>query len=173
MIGWWPGYNFSVVARSLLIRTINLGLPWDYNELHVAKISLFATSALTAGKQPLYCMGGRPLRIGENASISSIQLCARGISDAVIQSSPCCGRTSSQFAEECHLPHASPARSQGTTGREPHMTRVRAFWSAERCFKIWTPPTWARMDRPVCRPFVSYISTSIPTSTTWAGGTPK
>ena len=80
--GWLPGlirsqstkflhdrlvvwHNFSVVARSLLKGTINLGLPWDFNELHVAKISLFATSAITAGKQPLYCMGpSRPLRIG-------------------------------------------------------------------------------------------------------------
>jgi hypothetical protein len=92
MIGWCPGHNFSVVARSLLIGTINLGLPWDFNELHVAKISPFATSALTAGKQPLYCMGRADLCVsGETASISSIQLCARGISDAVIQSSPAAG----------------------------------------------------------------------------------
>jgi hypothetical protein len=56
MLGGWPGHNFSVVARSLLIGTINLGLPWDFDDLHVAKISLFATSALTAGKQALYCM---------------------------------------------------------------------------------------------------------------------
>lgn len=36
----------------------------------------------------------------------------------VIQSSPFCGRTSSQFAEACHLPHASPrpgAHCSGTT----------------------------------------------------------
>ena len=71
MIGWWPGHNFSVVARSLLIGTINLGLPWDFNELRVAKISRFATSALTAGKQPLSCMGRADLCVsGETASIS-------------------------------------------------------------------------------------------------------
>ena len=87
--GWLPGlirsqstkflhdrlvvwHNFSVVARSLLIGTINLGLPWDFNELHVAKISLVATSALIPGKQPLYCMGRADLCVsGEAASISS------------------------------------------------------------------------------------------------------
>jgi hypothetical protein len=56
MIGRWPGHNFSVAARSLLMGEINLGLPRDFNKLRVAKISRFATSALTAGKQPLYCM---------------------------------------------------------------------------------------------------------------------
>jgi hypothetical protein len=71
MIGWWPGHNFSVVARSLLISTINLGLPRDFNELRVAKISRFATSALTAGKQPLDCMGRADLCVsGGTASIS-------------------------------------------------------------------------------------------------------
>src|SRR6201988_3906236 len=82
MIGWCPGHNFSVVARSLL-GTINLGLPWDFNELHVAKISLFATSALTAGKQPLYWMSRADLcGSGEPLQSRSIQLCARCISDA-------------------------------------------------------------------------------------------
>jgi hypothetical protein len=83
MIGWWPGHNFSVVARSLLISTINLGLPRDFNELRVAKIARFATSALTSGKQPLDCMGRADLCVsGEPLQSRSIQLCARRISDA-------------------------------------------------------------------------------------------
>ena len=48
----------------------------------------------------------------------SIQLCARRVSDAGDPIKPCCGRTSSQFAETCHLPHASPqpgAHCSGTT----------------------------------------------------------
>jgi hypothetical protein len=83
MIDRWPGHNFSVAARSLLIGEINLGLPRDFNGLRVAKISRFATSALTAGKQALYCMRradfcdrGKPLQS------RFIQLCARRISDA-------------------------------------------------------------------------------------------
>ena len=59
------------MARSLLISTINLGLPRDFNGLRVAKMSRFATSALTAGKQPLYCMRRADLCVsGETASIS-------------------------------------------------------------------------------------------------------
>src|SRR5271157_2457745 len=105
MIGWWPGHNFSVVARSLPISTINLGLPWDFNELHVAKISPFATSALTAGKQPSYCMGRADLCVSGKPLQSRLYNCVHVVSPMpVIQSSSCCGRTSSQFAEECHLP---------------------------------------------------------------------
>ena len=83
MIDRWPGHNFSVAARSLLIGEFNLGLPRDFNGLRVAKISRFATSALTAGKQALYCMRradfcdrGKPLQS------RFIQLCARCISNA-------------------------------------------------------------------------------------------
>jgi hypothetical protein len=115
MIGWWPGYNFSVVARSLLIRTINLGLPWDYNELHVAKISLFATSALTAGKQPLYCMSRADLcGSGEPLQSRSIQLRARRISDAGDPIKPLLRED--VFSVRRSMPsaaRASPTRSQG------------------------------------------------------------
>src|ERR1700730_19441522 len=31
---------------------------------------------------------------------------------------------------------------------------ARAFWSAERCFRIRPSPTWTRPDRPVFRPSV-------------------
>jgi hypothetical protein len=77
--------------------------------LHVAKISRFATSALAAGKQPLYCMGRADLkRIGETASISFLyNNCVLVVSAGGFQ-----------FAEECHLPHASPrsgAHCSGTT----------------------------------------------------------
>ena len=54
------------MARSLLIGEINVGVPWNFNELHVAKISPFATSALTAGKQPLSCMGRADLCVSGN-----------------------------------------------------------------------------------------------------------
>ncbi len=71
MIDRWPGHNFSVAARSLLKGEINLGLPRDFNGLGVAKISHFATSALTAGKQALYRMRRADLcGSGETASIS-------------------------------------------------------------------------------------------------------
>jgi hypothetical protein len=64
-------HNFNVVARSLLIRRTHLGLPRNFNELRVVKISRFATSALTAGKQSWYCMGRADLCVsGETASIS-------------------------------------------------------------------------------------------------------
>jgi hypothetical protein len=119
MIGWWPGHNFSVVARSLLKGTINLGLPWDFNELHVAKISPFATSALTAGQQPLYCMGRADLCVSGKPLQSRLYNCVLVVSPMpVIQSNPFCGMTSSQFAEACHLPDASPrpgAHCRGTT----------------------------------------------------------
>lgn len=114
------GHNFSVAARSLLIGEINLGLPLDFNGLHVAKISRFSTSALIAGKQALYCMRrSRPLRIGGNRFNLVLYNSVLVVSPMpVIQSSPCCGRASSQFAETCHLPHASPrpgAHCSGTT----------------------------------------------------------
>ena len=119
MIDWRPGHNFSVVARSLLTGEINLGLPRDFNELRVAKISRFATSALTAGKQPLYCMG-RHLCVSGGSRFNLVLCnCVLVVSPMpAIQSSPCCRRTSSQFAEECQLSHASPrsgAHCSGTT----------------------------------------------------------
>jgi len=71
MIDRWPGHNFSVAARSLLIGEINVGLPRDFNGLRVAKISPFATSALIVVKQALYCMRRADLcGSGETASIS-------------------------------------------------------------------------------------------------------
>jgi hypothetical protein len=79
-----PGHNFNVAARSLLTSTINPGLPRDFNELRVAKISRFATSALTAGNQPLSCMAREPTFAyrGKPLQSHSIQLCACRISDA-------------------------------------------------------------------------------------------
>src|SRR5947207_10048314 len=71
MIDRWPGHNFSVAARSLLIGEINVGLPRDFNGLRVAKISPFVTSALIVVKQALYCMRRADLcGSGETASIS-------------------------------------------------------------------------------------------------------
>lgn len=109
--------------------------PGDFNELHVAKISLFATSALTTGKQPLSCMGQADLCVsGEGRFNLAIQWCARGISDAVIQSRPCCERTSSQFAET----HASPVRSQGRlTLRGPRLLLPRSQLKRSD-FALWS-----------------------------------
>src|ERR1700751_3346078 len=66
-----PATTLASWHESLLIGTINVGLPRDFNELRVAKISRFATSALTAGKQPLCCMDRADLCLSEEtASIS-------------------------------------------------------------------------------------------------------
>jgi len=57
MIGWWSDHNFSVAARSLLIRESTLRRCRDFKGLRVAKISHSATSALRAWRQPLYRIG--------------------------------------------------------------------------------------------------------------------
>src|ERR1700751_1278364 len=61
----------------------------------------------------------RPLRIGGNRFNLVLYNSVLVLSPMpAIQSSPCCGRTSSQFAEECQLPHPSPrsgAHCSGTT----------------------------------------------------------
>src|ERR1700757_4337813 len=142
MIGWWPGHNFSVVARSLLISTINLGLPRDFNELRVAKIARFATSALTAGKQPLDCMGRADLCVSGGNRFNLVLYNSGLVVSPMpaIQSSPCCGRTSSQFAEECQLPHASPRSGAHCSGTTAVGCVARGELRSQR--RLTTPPRY-------------------------------
>jgi hypothetical protein len=50
-------YNFSDLARTLLMGEINFRLPCDFKELRVVKITHVATYALYASWRPLYGIG--------------------------------------------------------------------------------------------------------------------
>ena len=147
MIGWWPGHNFSVVARSLLSSTIDLGLPRNFNELRVAKISHFATSALTAGKQPLCCMGRADLCVSGEPLHRSIQLCACRISDAGDPIKPMLREDIFSICRR--MPSAARQSSIRRSLQRNDSGRLCRSRGARSQGRLTTPPRYRCLSRPV------------------------